>query len=110
MERAEELGLREAGAADWEGVADLQIASWRSAYRGILSDDYLDGPVVAERRAVWRERLAGGPKPDQVVVIGEDAAGPVAGTDSTGAASDGQPPANDGPATDGEGDGSPADA
>lgn len=72
MTGTEGLRLREAGAADWEAVAALHIASWRSAYRGILRDAYLDGPIEAERRAVWRERLADGPQPGQIVIVAED--------------------------------------
>ena len=57
MERAE-ITLRRAGPADWPAVAALHAASWRSAYRGIYPDSYLDGPVWEERRGFWREALA----------------------------------------------------
>lgn len=44
-------------ASDAEIVATLHATSWRSAYRGIVPDSFLDHDVFAERRAVWRERL-----------------------------------------------------
>ena len=44
-------------AADAPVVAALHADSWRSAYRGILSDDYLDHLADADRRAVWSQRL-----------------------------------------------------
>ncbi len=47
-------------AADLATVATLHATSWRRAYRGILGDDYLDGDLVAERTAVWREKLTDG--------------------------------------------------
>ncbi len=78
MTRDETLTLREAGAADWEAVAALHIASWRSAYRGMLRESYLDDTIEAERRAIWQARFAGGPRQDQIVVVAEDGTGFVA--------------------------------
>lgn len=49
--------LREAVSSDWEAIATLHAASWREAYRGLMSDAFLDGPVEADRRAVWHGRL-----------------------------------------------------
>ena len=45
-------------AADAGLVAALHAASWRSAYRGILDDAYLDGPVDADLGDLWVTRLA----------------------------------------------------
>ncbi len=42
---------------DWERVAALHAASWRTAYAGILPDSFLAGPLEAERRAEWHRRL-----------------------------------------------------
>jgi GNAT superfamily N-acetyltransferase len=36
----------------------LHAESWRSAYRGFVSDTYLDGEVYDERTALWRERFS----------------------------------------------------
>ena len=44
---------------DAQAVARLHSESWKSAYRGILRDDYLDTQVQAERGALWETRLAG---------------------------------------------------
>lgn len=38
-------------------VAALHAASWRSAYRGILTDAYLDAHVDVDRLTTWREKL-----------------------------------------------------
>jgi ribosomal protein S18 acetylase RimI-like enzyme len=43
---------------DADAIALLHAESWRRHYRGAYSDTYLDGEVVAERREVWRGRLA----------------------------------------------------
>lgn len=51
------ITLRSVTASDAHLLAELHIASWRVAYRGLLRDDYLDGPIEPERIAVWSERL-----------------------------------------------------
>lgn len=53
------IAVRRATAGDAAAVAALHVASWRAAYRGLLADAYLDGPVEPERRALWTRRLAG---------------------------------------------------
>lgn len=65
------LLFRDARPDDWPEIAALHAASWRAAYRGILSDRYLDGPVDEDRRAVWRERFSGS-VPRRVVVLAFD--------------------------------------
>jgi hypothetical protein len=50
--------LRTATSADAEAVAALHADSWRRHYRGAYDNDYLDGDVFTDRRAVWTERLA----------------------------------------------------
>ena len=39
-------------------VAGQHAASWKSAYRGIYPDVYLDGDIEAERRSHWQQRVA----------------------------------------------------
>ena len=50
--------FREADAQDAAAIAQLHAESWRSAYRGILSDDYLDNQVQSERASLWQSRFA----------------------------------------------------
>lgn len=38
-------------------LADIHIASWRSAYRGMLRDEYLDTGIVPDRRSTWNGLL-----------------------------------------------------
>lgn len=63
--------IRQAVAGDALAIADLHATSWRSAYRGILSDAFLDGSVIAERRDLWQARFSGGS--DSTVFIAEQA-------------------------------------
>lgn len=43
---------------DADALARLHVESWRSAYRGILPDVFLDGPLEEDRLRLWRERAA----------------------------------------------------
>jgi ribosomal protein S18 acetylase RimI-like enzyme len=65
------LALRDATLADAEAIAALHAASWRSAYRGIMPDAYLDGDCATERSAYWRARLAQ-PLPGGHVLLAHD--------------------------------------
>ncbi|MES3035519.1 MAG: GNAT family N-acetyltransferase [Gemmatimonadota bacterium] len=51
------LTLRPLRSTDAADVAALHAASWRSAYREILSDAYLRDEVDADRAATWQQRL-----------------------------------------------------
>lgn len=66
------IRLRVAGPDDAALVAGLHCASWRTAYVGILSDDYLAGPIVAERQAVWQARFAEALPARQVIIADDD--------------------------------------
>jgi GNAT superfamily N-acetyltransferase len=71
--------LRPMRAQDADTVAALHATSWRSAYRGMLTDDFLDNQVVADRQAVWRERLLGPATAPAFGIVAEDAAGQLIG-------------------------------
>jgi GNAT superfamily N-acetyltransferase len=49
--------FRLAEPADAEAIAKLHADSWRRHYRGAYSDAFLDGDVVADRLAVWTDRV-----------------------------------------------------
>jgi ribosomal protein S18 acetylase RimI-like enzyme len=65
------MRYRAATPADAPAVAALHAESWRFAYRGAYSDEYLDGPVFEDRARVWNERLSS-PPPNQHVILAED--------------------------------------
>ena len=54
--------IRSFDHGDIDAIAAIHAAAWRLAYRGILSDGYLDGDLEGDRRDVWTERLA---QPDE---------------------------------------------
>ncbi len=68
---------RLATRSDTLSVARLHADSWRRAYRGIYTDEFLDGDLVSERLGVWRPRLAD-PQSNQFVCVAE-AGGELAG-------------------------------
>lgn len=63
--------FRVAGPADAPAIAALHADSWRRHYRGAYADAYLDGDVVADRTAVWSDRLAGADPQRQHTVVAE---------------------------------------
>jgi GNAT superfamily N-acetyltransferase len=65
------MTIRAAGLADAVAIAQLHTRSWQTAYRGILSDDFLQGALPENRRVLWRERLAEAARADQVVLVDE---------------------------------------
>jgi dihydrofolate reductase/ribosomal protein S18 acetylase RimI-like enzyme len=65
--------LRAADARDADAIAALHADSWRRTYRGMMSDAFLDGDALENRRQVWRERL-GAADADRLVVVADDGA------------------------------------
>jgi GNAT superfamily N-acetyltransferase len=58
--------------ADEPAIARLHADSWRTAYRGILCDDFLADTVVTNRRELWRTRFSEIDRQDQVILVGEE--------------------------------------
>ncbi|MEX1195602.1 MAG: GNAT family N-acetyltransferase [Dehalococcoidia bacterium] len=71
------MNYREATRDDTLAIATLHAESWQVAYRGAYSDDFLDGPVLQDRIAVWERRMSS-PRADRFVVLAEDG-GEIAG-------------------------------
>jgi len=67
--------IRDATASDVVAIAKLHAESWRSAYRSILSDDYLEKYVDRERLAVWKERFSGTSRKPMFVMVAEMTSG-----------------------------------
>jgi ribosomal protein S18 acetylase RimI-like enzyme len=65
------MTIRCAQPADAPAIAQLHAYSWQTAYRGILRDDFLDGPVIENRRVVWNTRLADIHERSQIIILDE---------------------------------------
>jgi ribosomal protein S18 acetylase RimI-like enzyme len=59
--------FRDASLSDCDAVARLHALSWRSAYRGILAQDFLDKFADDDRLRVWRSRLPASQQGRQLV-------------------------------------------
>ena len=49
-------------------IAQLHAESWRTAYKDILKQEYLDGEMLQDRLAVWRARF-NNPKENQHIIV-----------------------------------------
>jgi len=52
------MEFREATQSDVAAIANLHAASWRVNYRGILTDEYLDGRAHQERLEAWQQKFS----------------------------------------------------
>ena len=57
MSNVGDTRYRLARSSDADAIAALHADSWRRSYRGMLPDAYLDGPIEADRAAVWQARF-----------------------------------------------------
>jgi ribosomal protein S18 acetylase RimI-like enzyme len=76
-----EFPIRDATTADLPAIAEIHAMSWRAAYRGILSDAFLDGDLLADRNTRW-SGVAGQMRPEDNLLIAmheNGAAGFIAG-------------------------------
>jgi ribosomal protein S18 acetylase RimI-like enzyme len=67
-----DIAIRDITSDDALLVASLHTASWRTAYRGILRDAYLDDDIETERAAEWTRRLRTAPIDGQFGVLAFD--------------------------------------
>jgi len=63
--------IREANERDVMTIANLHAESWRSVYRGLMTDDYLDSRIQSERLAVWQERFSATAHKSMFVLLAE---------------------------------------
>lgn len=67
------MNIRIARLDDAEELATVHVASWQSAYRGIIADDFLQKLSVEKRAVHWREALGDEASQEKVFVAEEDA-------------------------------------
>lgn len=73
------MRTRPAAPADAVALATVHVRSWQAAYRGVLSDDVLDGPELPENRVrLWR-RLPDEPGPRDLTFVAERPDGRIVG-------------------------------
>jgi ribosomal protein S18 acetylase RimI-like enzyme len=61
------MKLRVATAADARAIAEIHVAAWRAAFRGLMPDDFLAALSVEERTVAWANGLSR-PSPSQLAL------------------------------------------
>ncbi len=72
------IRVREAVSGDAAAIARVHVDTWRTAYAGILPDEFLAGLQYANSEAVWSAAMAAG-RPDASLLVAETAQGEVVG-------------------------------
>lgn len=70
--------IREARITDAAGIARVHVDTWRSAYRGIISDEFLDHLSTETAEARTRARFTD-PWPGTITLVAESDEGEVVG-------------------------------
>ena len=52
--------IREAKSEDVTGIAKVHVDSWRTTYKGIVSDEYLKGLTYESKRKMWESAISRG--------------------------------------------------
>ena len=75
------MTIRKAVSTDARELAVVHVDSWRSTYRGIVSDDFLESMSYDDREARWRGTLdaLGAGNAKRVVFVAEDHDGRIVG-------------------------------
>jgi ribosomal protein S18 acetylase RimI-like enzyme len=60
--------IRPATLPDAPAIAHVQVQTWRTAYRGIVADDFLDAYSVDDRTSRWTEIIQ---QPEQASFVAE---------------------------------------
>jgi ribosomal protein S18 acetylase RimI-like enzyme len=68
---SKQAAIRDATLADTEAIAALHLASWRSAYQGIVPDGFLESITRESRIVRWRNALspAGSPHTETIIAV-----------------------------------------
>lgn len=69
------MEIRSAIPADARRIAEIHVAAWKVAYRGIMPATVLDGLSIDERERRWREQLQGERVHIRVVLDGDSIVG-----------------------------------
>ncbi|KTD88472.1 GNAT family N-acetyltransferase [Paenibacillus etheri] len=78
------MKIREATASDIDGIAFVHASSWKTTYKGLISDEFLDNFTVEARRKRWIQNFEN-PNKDEVMYVAEDEAGMIIGFANGGA-------------------------
>jgi GNAT superfamily N-acetyltransferase len=66
------MTIRAAQIADARQIAEVHVATWRDAYRGILPDSLLDSLSVEKWTELWQDRLSAARETTNLVLVLDD--------------------------------------
>lgn len=72
------IDIRQAVVADAKAIAEVHVASWQSAYAGIVPASYLEALSVEPRERSWHKVLEAGRTQVALAYVGDSLAGWVA--------------------------------
>ena len=64
--------IRLATPADAPAIAQVRVDAWRTTYRGMIPDGYLDAMKVEESAALWHKVLTAAPNTTSTFVADSD--------------------------------------
>jgi ribosomal protein S18 acetylase RimI-like enzyme len=76
MKGMESMKIREAKITDAEGIANVHVDCWRSTYKGIVSDVYLERMSYEKRTQAWIQNIT---RTDNYVLVVENEDGKIIG-------------------------------
>lgn len=78
------MKIREATSRDIDGIAFVHASSWKTTYKGLISDEFLDSITVEARKKRWILNFEN-PHKDEVMYVAENEAGTIIGFGNGGA-------------------------
>ncbi len=75
--------IREASLSDVTGVARVHVDTWRSAYRGLMSEAFLAAMSYADRERIWTQNLSNSAR-QSFLFVAEAPSGQIVGFASGG--------------------------
>lgn len=75
--------IRQASINDVPGIAQVHVSSWKSTYKGIISEDYLSNLSIERRINNWNWQF-NNLNPDEVTYVAENEDGTIVGFSNGG--------------------------
>lgn len=66
------MHIRHANEQDAAGIANVHVNSWKTTYKGIVENRFLENLSAADRVESWRRKLANMPEDEQLLVIADE--------------------------------------
>ncbi|QNU39537.1 GNAT family N-acetyltransferase [Geobacillus sp. 44B] len=88
--------IREAALSDAEGIAKVHVDCWRTTYKNIISDDFLNKLSYEQRTKLWVQNIS---REDNYVYVAENEEGQIIGFTDGGKEKSGKYPGYDGDVT-----------